>query len=69
MASRHFCPGISFADVMYFTLAIVQAFPRCMLVEYAGRSECLVGLRHPPGKAYEQFAALIIHKVNFLNVG
>jgi len=35
--------GISFADVMYFTLAIVQAFPRFMLVEDAGHSECLVG--------------------------
>ena len=41
---KEFLPaGISFADVMYFTLAIVQAFPRFMLVEDAGHSECLVG--------------------------
>jgi hypothetical protein len=41
-----------------------------MLVENARvASECLIGFCHPPGKAYEQFAALIIHKLNFLNVG
>jgi hypothetical protein len=41
----HFCPtGISFADVMYFTFAIVQAFQRFMPVEGARvASECLVG--------------------------
>ena len=81
MTSRHFCPaGISFADVMYFTFAIVRAFPRYMLVEDARiASERFVGfavtyrataaacVTRP--KAYEQFAALIIHKLNSLNVG
>ena len=68
MTSRHFCPaGISFADVIYFTLAIVQAFP-FMLLKDAGRFGVPVGF-FTTGKAYEQFAALIIHKLNFLNVG
>ena len=76
--SMHFCPtGISFADVMYFTFAIVRAFPRYMLVEDARiASERFVGfavtyrataaacVTRP--KAYEQ---LIIHTLNFLNVG
>ena len=54
---------------MYFTLAIVQAFPRFMLVKDAGRFGVPRWFFYPPGKAYEQFAALIIHKLNFLNVG
>src|SRR6478672_11438783 len=58
----HFCPtGISFADVMYFTFAIVQAFPRFMPVEGARvASECLVGFWfiRPPGKSRKASAAV-----------
>jgi len=63
------CPaGISFADVMYFTFAIVQAFSTLYACGgCAGRFGVPHWVLSP--KAYEQFAALIIHKLNFLNVG